>query len=215
MKTLLSLSLLAAFGAAFATDFNATFDEYGEGYFATELDSGGIHFSNLESNLPGGGQVFTIEASNPGDLGSSFTPPNVLGFLGYVPGTGTAFGRFKSMDIGLVSSGYEMHSISLDLYTFLLQDFGNTVTLAGYKDNALVDSVTVTPGTFFVDHRHLSLSNDDYDVFRVFSEGTVDTGVVFANFDNVHIAATAVPEPASMAVIGVGLLGVILKKRRR
>lgn len=215
MRTLTFTLLLGAVASANAAVFNATFDEYSEGYFAPTLDSGGVHFDNLESNLPGGGQVFTIEASNPGDLGSSFTPPNVLGFLGYVPGTGTAFGRFKSMDITLASAGYEMKSISLDIYTFLLQAGGNTVTLAGYKNNALVDSVTYTPNTFVVDHEFLALSTDDYDKFTVFSAGSVDTGVVFANFDNVRIVANAVPEPMTLASLGLGVAALLRRRRSK
>ena len=216
MSTRLSLIGLAltSFTLVNAAGFTANFDSMAEGDFAPTIQSGGINFYNLDRNLPGGGDVFCVEESNAGDLGAHFSAPNVMGFGGYVPGNGTSFGRLKSFEFNLTDPGYEMRSVELDFWTFMLSTAGNTVHLEGWKGASLVDQMSWSPTSFIVDHVSLALASDDYDRFVIRSEGPIDNGVVFANFDNVHISAQAVPEPTTMAVVGLGLTALLRRRRK-
>lgn len=198
--------------AARADVFTATFDEFSEGFFSNDLSSGGVHFYAIDQNL-GGGDNFTIEWANSSDLGAWFTPPNVLGFGGYVPGSGEAFGRLKSFKFALANQGFHMQSVSMDFWTFLLQSFGNSVTLEGWYQGQLVNSDSYSPGTFSVVHRTLSLPTDDYDEFRILCDGPIDNGVLFADVDNVRIQAQPVPEPLPLLILAPGLL-LICRRRR-
>jgi PEP-CTERM motif len=217
MRFLYSTSLLSSFVAmAHGFTLTATFDELQEGYsYRTSFSSGGLLFSNLQTNMPDGSGAFVIDAANANTLGSSFTAPNVLTTMGYVPGPGTGWGRFQSMDIALAEPGSDMHSIILDIWTSVSITRGNTVTLAGLRNNVVVSSVTYTPVDELVDHELLSLSGNTYDKFRIYSQGSMHTGVVFASFDNFRVEATPVPEPTALLSIGLGLLAFRYRRYKK
>lgn len=213
MKGRCALALLALAPLASAVQFTANFDELTEGMFGPTMTSGGIDFYGIDNDL-GGNDQFVIEEATTGALGPNFTPPNVLGFVGYVPGSGVSFGRLKGFEFRVGSAAYEMTRVTLDFWTFLLQAGGNTVTLEGWLGTTLVDSQTYMPGTFSIVHVQLSLQDELYDEFRIVCNGPVDNGVLFANVDNVVIQAQPVPEPATVGAVLTGLAMLVARRRR-
>lgn len=213
MKTTFATLALAAAAYSAANTYVATFDDLNEGDFGPSMASGGVKLYDVDQDL-GGGDNFTIEDASAGGLGGSFSSPNVCGFGGYVPGSGVAFGRMKSFSIGMAGTGFQLKKVSLDIWTFLLQAGGNTITLEGWFGNTLVNSDSYTPGTFVVEHHFLTLPTDDYDKFVVRAQGSVDHGVVFADVDNVRVDAIPVPEPATLAALGLGGLMLLRKSAR-
>jgi hypothetical protein len=217
MRLLLLSVLFGSLGTAcHGVTLTANFDELQEGQsFRTSLSSGGIQFSNLNTNMPDGSGAFVIDEANAATLGNSFSGPNVLTTMGYTPGPGTGWSRFQSMDITLESPGSLMHSMSLDIWTSTSITRGNTVTLVGIRNSVVISSITYTPADDPVHHEYLSLSGGTYDRFKLFSQGIRETGVVFASFDNVRIEASPVPEPSSLFSIGFGLLVLTVRGKSR
>lgn len=213
MKATTVLALVVAAPLASAVQLTANFDELTEGFDAPAFTSGGIRFYDIDNDI-GGNDRFVIEEANSGTLGSNFSAPNVLGFVGYVPGSGTSFGRMKRFKFG-TGPAYAMRSVTLDFWTFLLQDPGNTVTLEGWFEGALVDSQTFQPGVYSVVHVSLGLPSDNYDEFRIVGNGPVDNGVLFAVVDNVVIEATPVPEPAGCVALASGVAALLARRRWR
>lgn len=208
LRSLLSLALLAAIGSTARADMVANFDSFSEGqWFDTFIDNG-IRFHSVFRHQ-GGYTNFAFEDATGGDL-AGYTAPNALGFGGYVPGSGVAFGAFGGMTF---TSDTEATTAGLDLWTFPLDMGGNTLTLQGFKDGNLVDSVSYTFGnSFTVLHRRLDLPTDTYDTFKLVSSGPSVMGDSFIDVDNVTVAA--VPEPATLAALGLGV-AALLKRRRR
>ncbi len=75
----------------------------------------------------------------------------------------------------------------------------NTDTLADAKSLSAMN--VVTP----------SVANGDYIVLRFLSSGGNDGSTIF--LDNISIAA--VPEPGTWALLGLGILAIVIKRRRR
>ena len=81
------------------------------------------------------------------------------------------------------------------------------ITVTGYLNGVLVAGDTLT---FFDNHTWQDISVNFADVTSVVISGAQTT------FDNITVnAATAVPEPASMALLGIGMIGTGMMVRRR
>jgi len=210
LRTLLFVAAVTVAASSQAT-LIANFDSLLEGDVFDTFVDGGITFSNV-FNHQTSYTNFAIEDASAGGLGSSFTSPNVLGFGGYVPGPGVAFGAFGGLTF---SAGTGATTAGLDLWTFPLNMGGNTITLTGYKQGAFVDSVSynVPSVSTSILHHRFDLPTDDYDVFKLTSDGPSIQGDSFIDIDNVTVQATAVPEPATVAVFSFGLL--VLRRRVR
>ena len=207
MRPIALLIALLTASISHAAEFVAHFDTMSEGdVHVSSMLSDGISFYQLDQNLSGSNQVFTVEAADSADLGPSFTGPNVITFGGYVPGPGVSFGRVKSFNIGLQSPSWEMTGIDLDVWTLMPSSTGNQVVLEAWSEDALLSSTSFVPAGFTIDHRHLNLALDSVHHFALRGVGTHDNGVVFLNLDNVRITASPVPEPATWAGFGLGLL---------
>lgn len=210
MRTLLTLGSALLTGAALAQV--ATFEEYDTESFHFDVISGGITFTNLDQNFPWGGtpHEFAIEDASADLTGlEGFSPNMALGFGGYSPGSGSSFGRLKTFDFfysDLVTGA------SLQFFSFGA-DAGSTVTLEGWYQGGLVDSATINlPAQWVINSQKLSLDGGVYDSFRVVAGSPTNDGTVFGLIDTVSV--TPVPEPATMAVLGLGALAVAAKRRR-
>lgn len=189
-------------------DLVATFDGFTEGDVFDSFSDGGIFFSNVFRHQDPYTN-FAIEDASAAGLGTGFSPPNVLGFGGYLVGPGVAFGAFG----GLTFTAGHARSASLELWSLPLNMGGNTITLTGYRNGFVVntDSFAV-PNSFSILHYRFQLPDDDYDTFKLTSDGPTVQGDSFIDIDNVTVAA--VPEPTSMAALGLGALALLRRRRR-
>jgi hypothetical protein len=167
---------------------DANFDAYPEGVIAVTFTEGGITFSNLDCNL--GSPTYSFIAENAtNDLTGmpGYTAPNCLGFTGYSPGPGAAFGRVLSFDM---STGQIANDAHLDLWDGSPYA-GNTITLDALLGGVVVasDMQTVPSGGFIHPH-HFSISGVSFDMLRVHGGGAQDNGVFFGLIDSVHIGST-------------------------
>jgi hypothetical protein len=177
--------------------------------FSTTIVDGGITFSNFDAYLgSGAGDIFVIDQAN-GDLGSfpDFSPLNVMTFLGYVPGTGCAFGRLGSFDF---TSGSLATTASMEVFS-LGNAANTTITLQGKLGATVVNSSIITVPTGGIKHTTIALPTGLYDNFHIISNSPANSGASFVNVDNVTIAA--VPEPASLAAIGIGVASLLRRRR--
>ncbi|MEH2247692.1 hypothetical protein [Nostoc sp.] len=190
-----------------ATAALATFDSFPEGFSAPVFTDGGITFSDLDTRTPGSIDGFSIERSDDGSLSSPFSPPNILGNDGYVPGPGTSFSRFGSASI---TTGELASIASLDIISqpsFITND--NILTLEAYLDGTLVgsNSVNFKADDVGILYQQLSISGVTFDKLRLLASGSEEQGVVFIGIDNVRIEQTAIV-PESSSVLGLLMVGV-------
>lgn len=202
---LLALSCLASAAQA---DLIANFDGFSEGQVFDTFTDGGIYFSDVYRHQTSYTN-FAIEDASAGQL-SGYSFPNALGFGGYIVGPGVAFGAFG----GMTFTAGQATTAGLDIWTFPLDMGGNTLTLTGYFGAAVVDSISVTvPNSFSILHYRLDLPVDNYDSFKLTSNGPAVQGDSFIDVDNVTVAA--VPEPTTLVALGLGLATLIRRRRSK
>ena len=211
----MKLLATAALGAGLfvvASASVANFDTKTEGLFSTTIVDGGLTFNNFDAYLGSGpGDIFVIDRAD-GDLGGFpgfFSPLNVMTFLGYVPGTGVGFGRMGSFDF---TDGSLATTASMEVFS-LGNAANTTITLQGKLGATVVNSSIITVPTGGIKHTTIALPTGLYDNFHIISNSPVNSGASFVNVDNVRIAG--VPEPASLAVIGIGALGVLRRRGKK
>lgn len=204
-----ALAAVMAIAGIARADLIANFDSFQEGQVFDVLTDGGITFYDVfRHQTPY--TNFAIENASDGSLGSAFSMPNGLGFGGYVPGSGVAFGAFGGMTF---TSNTGARSAGLDFWTLPLDMGGSTVTLTGYREGGVVDSVSASiPNAFSILHYRLDLHDDDYDTFKLSSDGPAVMGDSFLVVDNVTLAA--VPEPATFSAFALGAVAMIRRRRR-
>src|SRR5262249_50677879 len=151
-----------------------TFDSFTEGSPSTIVSDGGITFSNLQNGLSGP-KNFVIDADTSTELGASFSPPNVLGFGGFVSGQCAGFRRIHSMDFQIP----ELADLaSLDLWHNIFFDMlGNTVSLIGLSNGQAIASQTLPIDQFNgVHHLSMSVGGGLFDAFRLQVDGPSNSG---------------------------------------
>ncbi len=123
-----------------------------------------------------------------------------------------------SYDASYHSSGY------LDLQgSPLSMNFGSGVTAVGFDfgafyDNAVTLAITLSDGSTFTANAPASA----YSFFGVTTDAPISsisfsTANDFTAFDNVSVgtAVSSVPEPTSLAMFGLGAVGLLLAARRK
>jgi hypothetical protein len=166
--------------------FTATFDALPEGAVGATLTDGGITFYGLDHRDPDppGNETFFIEWAEGLSEFPSFSPPNALS-----PGAmslGPTFGAGRTGEFRM-SIGRKARAAQLELFDLGVTP-GNTATLEAIRHGRVVatDSVTL-PGGGELTHHTLSISGRRFDELRLVGSGEVDSGVLFALFDNVRI----------------------------
>lgn len=179
---------MVSVGGGVASASTATFDDLIEGALDISFTTGGITFFDFDDRAGGPG-IFTIEQadgtlSNPG-----FSPPNTLGFGGWVPGPDAAFSQCGSFKF---TTGSVQDYASVDVFEWMSYA-GNTISLEAYRNGVMVNSMTVDiPGNFLINHWNLTVSGVPFDTLRVNGAGPTDRGVFFGLVDNVLVGSSGV-----------------------
>lgn len=203
MKTKLFAASLLALGAAFATAGTAhatifagtaTFTDAGPGNNGLTLSAPDATISNLNLalNTPltiNNFMAVTFTDSTGSFFGSTATDTVYETFAFTLPSTGT--GTVNGSGTDTVYTNFQGHINGAD----------GSITwsnpgVVNFADGAVLD---------------ISLSNESFDVNGNHSSQTVSVDATFKMVQDV----TAVPEPVSMALLGVGLLGVGMIRRQR
>lgn len=99
--------------------------------------------------------------------------------------------------------------------------FGSNITalsfdFGAFYDNAVNLNITLGNGEFF----SVNSPAGGYGFFGIttsaaFNSLSISTSNAFTAFDNVSYGSAAVPEPASLALVGLGFVGLVAMRRRR
>jgi hypothetical protein len=214
----LSALLIFVWSHVARADYLANFDTFPEGALAPlngSFTDGGITFFGLDQGL--GTARFVAEEANS-SLGVAFSAPNVLGFGGYVPGSGYGFGVVKQFQM---TSGTTVGSASLDLWSSNIpESVGNTITLMGFRNNVLVNQTSFSLlSTSGITYMPFILPAGIYDRFELAGSGPNDNGSFFALVDNVRftsLASASAPEPSVLflPILLLPLVRSLIHRRR-
>lgn len=204
-RLIVGACLAAGFGPGGTAQASiATFDTLGEGALATSFSTGGITFFDLDDRAGGGPVTFTIERADGTLSGAGFSSPNTLGFGGWVPGPGAAFGQCGSF---WFTSGTVQDFAAVDVFEWRSYA-GNRISLDAFLGGAMVNSTSIVlPGDGQLNHWYLSVSGVPFDTVRVNGSGPTDRGVFFGVVDNVVI----LPEPG--VALALAVLCVVRRRR--
>jgi hypothetical protein len=209
---------------------------------STGLENGGASSTPTQCSNCGNPSGLGLQIA--GDFPNAPTPPNLFttvqvllnnAFI-YTPSTQGAITNLSaftdknlSVDIALTGGGNTFHPTVLQggvLYVDSIAGPGlncpagacstgyNTIGGTGLTaaDFPQFDPATDTFGTGTPDFTS-SGSQITFGLTQIFGAGAAE--VIVADYDNLSIAINAVPEPASFAILGVGLLGLLEVRRRR
>lgn len=169
----------------------ARFDGPAEGETATLVTDDGVVLDQLDVRVDGGPSVFTIEDAS-GTLAGlpGFSPPNALGFGGYVPGEGAAFGRFGEVRIHGPSPA-DRGVVEV----FQLGNDGVVLRLEAWRGGAVVATDEVVLAGWVTSHHTLTVAAPGFDHLRL-SAGDSPDDAAFLLVDDVRLDLRDEPEVA-------------------
>ena len=188
LRTILSLVLASTWLSATAhANGVASFDTLTEGNLGTLFTNGGITFSNPSNGLIGTVNFMCEEATSMPSILGPYTPPNILGMGGYVPGPGHGYPRFKSLE---ATTG-QVEAVAHVTAHLLNVNPGNQIVLELWLGGAVVASTSYTVLNS-PQYQWVQLASYDipFDHVVVRAQGPTDGGVVYACFDDVALFYT-------------------------
>ncbi len=205
------------------------YESFSEGFLGTSFSSGGVTYrdANPFSGFFPDGSPFA-----PEDLGNQFIIEDATFFFNDFPGYGSpdkvltfgsAFVPGDNLSIGALSSVFmdldtPSNAASLDLGFYENGPWGNIeFHLDGLLGNTVVasDSFTIANGGGRDNPawRNMSVSGATFDKLHLYATWNGNYSGPRGMIDNLTLSP--VPEPATMAVLGVGAVALIRKRRRK
>jgi hypothetical protein len=163
--------------------WTANFDTLSEGTTSTSLVEDGITFGELDNLLDPPPCTMVIDQQD-GTLSGfpQFSAPNALGFGGYSPGNGAAFGRFGSLAITPPAEASDAV-----IQVFDLGNSGTTLRLEASLLGSVVATADVPLNGFAGPYQHtLEVHGVAFDRLQLLGGGNGQTAV-FISIDSIEL----------------------------